>query len=97
MEKGINVPAEISVIGFGDIELSRHVTPRLTSVKIFESEVAKIAVKKLVEEISAENTEPCNVAVPVELVVRQSCGPVAQKKLCISCYRANFCGEGGEI
>lgn len=72
-ENGIKVPEDISIVGCGDIELSSHVTPSLTTIKIFLEEMGKMAVKKLMEYISGNDNLPHTTIVSHELVVRESC------------------------
>jgi LacI family transcriptional regulator len=73
-EKGIKVPDEIAIIGFDDIEACIHVEPRLTTIRVDKEELGVVAVKRLVEMIKNPGAGINRVYVPVELVVRESCG-----------------------
>jgi len=73
--KGLNVPNDIAVVGFDDIEMSSHVEPRLTTIRVFKEDMGKLAVQRLVEMIKTKAENVVTVHVPVELVVRQSSVP----------------------
>lgn len=53
---GINVPRDVSVIGFDDIRLSEFITPPLTTVQMSQTELARIAFQALIGE--AANDTP---------------------------------------
>jgi DNA-binding LacI/PurR family transcriptional regulator len=72
--RGISVPREISVVGFGDTDLARHAWPALTSVRVSVHELAAQALKHLLapwDGAAEEAVEPS-----VKLVVRESSGAV---------------------
>jgi DNA-binding LacI/PurR family transcriptional regulator len=74
--RGIRVPQDLSVVGFGDIPLSRYVTPELTTVGLPAQAVGETAVTVLLaalREGSAGVRSP--LSLPLELVVRASTGP----------------------
>jgi DNA-binding LacI/PurR family transcriptional regulator len=72
-EKGISIPEQVAVVGFDDIPLSRHLSPPLTTIRAPIEQIGRISVQNLVRLINAEPVEPL-VLLPVELVVRHSCG-----------------------
>lgn len=73
-EMGIAVPRELSIIGFDDLELARHMHPALTTVHVPTQEMWECAAERL---IAALQHQPCPAATEfkVELVVRGSSGP----------------------
>lgn len=71
-EQGIDVPAEISVIGFDDIFGAELTTPSLTTIKSPLLEAGEIAVQKLLALLDGEETEVFNQGLKTELVIRQS-------------------------
>jgi len=73
-EKGVKIPEEVAIVGFDDIEACIHVEPRLTTIRVDKEELGIIAVKRLVEMINTPDVGISRVYVPVELVVRESCG-----------------------
>ena len=49
-KQGLQVPRDISVVGYDDIRLARFVIPPLTTVQMSQSELARIAFHALLEE-----------------------------------------------
>lgn len=70
---GLNVPDDISVIGFDDSELAQYVTPKLTSVKQSCDEIGRQAADLLINQIDKKEKVTINKVIPVELVIRDSC------------------------
>jgi DNA-binding LacI/PurR family transcriptional regulator len=70
---GKRVPEEIAVVGFDDVPLSRHLNPPLTTVRAPIETASYLAARQLVRLIRNDDANPITV-LPVELVVRQSCG-----------------------
>lgn len=73
--EGLNVPGDMSVVGFDDIDLARYVTPTLTTIRQDVEAKGSYAAGLLLEEISGQRPPGQAVVVPVELVVRHSTGP----------------------
>ncbi|MGA2625104.1 MAG: LacI family DNA-binding transcriptional regulator [Bacteroidota bacterium] len=69
---GKEIPDDVAVVGFDDIEMSSHVEPRLTTVRVPKEEMGKLAVRLLVGIIKSKVETITTVHVPVELVVRES-------------------------
>jgi DNA-binding LacI/PurR family transcriptional regulator len=72
-DAGKRVPKEVAVVGFDDIELSRYLTPPLTTVRAPTEQVGREAITQLVQLIRGEPVEPL-VLLPTELIIRRSCG-----------------------
>lgn len=87
--RGIQVPAEVSVVGFNDSTESRATTPLLTSVTVRFQEQARQAVELLLAMIAGEPI-PEQIVLPTRLVIRRSCGCYSQAVLQAST------GAGGE-
>ena len=64
-ELGIQIPKDLSVIGFDDIRLAQFCLPPLTTVQMSQSELARLAFNGLLAEI--ERTEPARKAAEYEL------------------------------
>jgi LacI family transcriptional regulator len=71
-ENGRKIPAEISLVGFDDIEACIHVQPSLTTIRVDKEELGAIATRRLMEMIETKKELSGRVFSPVELVVRQS-------------------------
>jgi LacI family transcriptional regulator len=71
---GLQIPHDIAVIGFGDFEFSRLMSPALTSVHEPIEDMAAKAVKMLIEKIEKpEMTIPQQTIFPTRLEIRESC------------------------
>ena len=75
-DRGLRVPDDIAVVGFDDIDISAHVNPPLTTIRVFKEEMGKLAVLRLVDIIKSNKRWVVTTHVPVELVVRESTGSV---------------------
>ncbi|MCC6313231.1 MAG: LacI family DNA-binding transcriptional regulator [Thermomicrobiales bacterium] len=70
--RGRHVPRDLSVVGYGDIEMSRHIG--LTTVRVPVRELGRRGVEVLLAEL-AGSTEPAQIRLPTELMVRKTAGP----------------------
>ena len=75
---GMNVPQEISVIGFDDIELADEIVPPLTTVAQPITDLATSSVEILISRIqeSKPRSESQRKVLNPWLVIRESCGHV---------------------
>jgi DNA-binding LacI/PurR family transcriptional regulator len=72
-EKQIIIPDEISVVGFTNEPVSRHITPSLTTVSQPSYEMGKVAAELFLEQMQAgESFEPVTRILRTELVIRNS-------------------------
>ena len=75
-ETGLQVPRDISVVGFDDIPGAAFHYPSLTTVRQPLRRMGELAVEMLVSRIEGEKEYPREIAVQPEIVVRESTGPV---------------------
>ncbi|MFB0636141.1 LacI family DNA-binding transcriptional regulator [Bacillus rugosus] len=74
-ELNINVPADIAVIGFDDIELCTFYKPYLTTVHQPIKEIATLTCKRLIEKLNfPKATLKQQIKISPSLVTRDSCG-----------------------
>ncbi|TYQ16197.1 UNVERIFIED_CONTAM: LacI family transcriptional regulator [Acetivibrio alkalicellulosi] len=69
---GISVPDTVSIVGFDDIELSKNITPELTTMHICKESLGERAVKKLISQINEKNNIEEKILLSAYLVERQS-------------------------
>ena len=69
---GLNVPRDVSVVGFDDIALASHANPPLTTVRQDLERGARTMVDLLFRRMAGEDTP--SATMPAELVVRESSG-----------------------
>jgi len=69
---GINVPEDISIIGFDDIEFSRSMSPELTTMKVEKELMGRKAVEKLVSIMNNPSAIAEKLLLNTTLVERNS-------------------------
>lgn len=70
----IEIPDQVKFIGFDNTPYSELSNPSLTTIKQHTDEIAKTAVKTLINLIEGKETlHPHKQTVPVELIKRESC------------------------
>jgi LacI family transcriptional regulator len=73
--RGLNVPEDLSVVGFDDIEGATIVTPALTTVRQPLAEMGRTGVSLLNRLLERQRFETLHVELATRLVVRDSTGP----------------------
>jgi len=73
-EAGLQVPRDVSVVGFDDIEGAAFHNPSLTTVRQPLRQMGEVAAKTLLARIENEDSEdyPDEIAIQPELVIRES-------------------------
>lgn len=74
LDRGLRVPQDIAIIGVDDIDLAPYTVPPLTTVRISFENIGAAAVRLLLDRLADPNRIRDRIILPVELVVRQSCG-----------------------
>lgn len=72
--RGIAVPDAISIGGFDDFELSSHIVPSLTTMRVPAVDIGHAAADYLVARLAGKPT-PRHIALDCELIVRDSTAP----------------------
>ncbi|WP_426199081.1 LacI family DNA-binding transcriptional regulator [Pseudomonas sp. DC3200b2] len=69
---GINIPAQVAVVGFNDLPASAHMVPRLTSIRTPRAEIGRQAALMLLDQLDGKGapTRPSDLG--FELIVRES-------------------------
>lgn len=71
---GWRIPQDFSVIGFDDYDMSRIVTPSLTTIHSYKKAMAWVAMKRLLDRIEGDETPPQYIALETDLIARESTG-----------------------
>ena len=71
---GIAVPEALSVIGFDDLEMARHIQPALTTLHVPTQQLWRTVAERVIAALEAAPVQRAT-EVEVELVVRESSGP----------------------
>lgn len=75
--RGVNVPADVSMIGFDDIPWAKVVTPALTTIRQPYTELAKGAIKLLLSRMGNPDRRAKHVKLGVSLVERDTVSSIA--------------------
>lgn len=67
---GINIPRDLSVIGFNDVEIARILEPELTTIAIPAKEVGSAAMDLMIDVLDGEL--PTIKQIPLKLIKRRS-------------------------
>lgn len=71
-DKGMDVPAQVSVVGFDDIMVSSFANPALTTVRQPVAEMASSTIELLLSRINSPEAPPSRRMHTTELVIRES-------------------------
>ena len=69
----MEVPRDVSIGGFDDIDFAAYCNPPLTTVRVPAREMGETAVRVLMEMIEAGSSTPRRMELDTELVIRESC------------------------
>lgn len=72
-EIGINVPEDISIIGFDDIQEARIISPALTTIHVPKEDMALLAVDRIIALMEDNTRNKIKVAVDTKVTERDSC------------------------
>lgn len=74
---GVHVPGQVSVVGFDDLDFTKYITPRLTTVGAHIEPLANAFVERLLSRILTpkEMCEPRCIVVKPSLIIGDSCAP----------------------
>jgi LacI family transcriptional regulator len=75
-EVGINIPGDLSVVGFDNITSSEHLVPTLTTVNVPKEKMGIDAVRKCIDMIEQKEPDSGPISrVSTKLIIRNSCAP----------------------
>lgn len=72
--RGIRVPADLAVCGFGDAEFAAHLVPSLTTVQVDATAIGRLAAHLVLERCRGRPVDEPIVDVGFRIVERQSTG-----------------------
>ena len=75
-DAGLDVPGDISIVGYDDITSAAYLAPALTTIRSPKIEMGKLAGQTILRLAQGDMTiPPQTVTLPVELIVRASTAP----------------------
>jgi LacI family transcriptional regulator len=75
-DHGIQVPAEVSITGFDDINLASAVTPALTTVRVPQTAMGRAAAKLLLARLAGQQ-DLVSIELQTEIIMRNSLARLA--------------------
>lgn len=78
-EKGIRIPEDISIVGYDDIRLASYIQPPLTTISHHKYGWGAMAANLVLEGLK-DNIKFKNILLPSELIIRNSCRSLTDKK-----------------
>lgn len=81
----LSIPQDVAVVGFDDLQMFDIFIPPITVIRQPLEELGRVAAEMLLEHLQSPDhartsaSERCSVVLPVELVVRRSCGCTAER------------------
>ena len=76
---GMAVPQCLSIIGFDDLDMARHIQPALTTLHVPTQTLWQLVADRVIAVLAQEGV-PAATEVEVELVVRESSGPAPRRR-----------------
>ncbi len=70
--RGISVPQDLAITGFGDFEMARHLVPALTTVSVPNREIGTSAGRILLQRMVGDTADPELLDLGFELMPRES-------------------------
>ena len=70
--RGLRIPADLSVVGFDDVDLCEWMTPRLTSIRQPLAQMAALALRSVLETPQGPHDPPLRLELATSLVTRES-------------------------
>ncbi|RME81875.1 MAG: LacI family transcriptional regulator [Caldilineae bacterium] len=80
-ERGLDVPGDVSVVGFDDIPLARYFDPPLTTLHQPLQSFGEHAARLLIRAIGEPDRAQESLSLAAELVIRESCAPPSRPSL----------------
>jgi LacI family transcriptional regulator len=79
-EIGLEIPRDLSIVGFADLDFAALMDPPLTTMRQKPLEIGRLASKLLMDRIDGTIADdaPMTIKVDAELIVRESTGPASR-------------------
>lgn len=73
-DAGLQIPEDIAIVSFDDLPIATRDKPHLTTIRQPITPTGKVAVETLIRVIENPSIEQQKVSLPVELIIRDTCG-----------------------
>lgn len=79
-EAGLSIPEDIAIVSFDDLPVATHDKPHLSTIRQPIEETGRAAVETLLHVINTPDAPQQAKELPVELVIRDTCGAKSEMK-----------------
>ncbi len=76
LDLGLRVPEDVSIVGYGDIDVAQYINPPLTTVRQPISELGAMAASMLIERIADKSLGQRQVVIEPRLILRGTTAPL---------------------
>ena len=76
-EAGLQIPKDMSLVGFDNREISRYLIPPLTTIALPTKEIGEKAAAIMLERLKNPKSNPESEILPCTVIVRESAAPLA--------------------
>lgn len=73
-DDGLRVPQDVAIVGYDDMPNASRLAPSLTTVRQPTNRMGSLAIDTLIDIIQNPSSNKRHIVLPVELVIRESCG-----------------------
>ncbi len=73
-DAGLDVPRDIAIVGFDNLELSRYTRPALTTINQPLQQLGETGAKIFLAQLEGQKISELTIEIKGELIVRDSCG-----------------------
>ena len=73
-DRGLRVPEDVAIVSIDNIGIAGMIRPGLTTVDVPKKRMAAYALQVLMMQKQFQNRQAASVVLPVQLIVRDSCG-----------------------
>ncbi|MGK0271474.1 MAG: DNA-binding LacI/PurR family transcriptional regulator [Cocleimonas sp.] len=80
-QEGFDIPEDISIVGFDDIDVASQIVPTLTTIRAPVNQIAKHSFSTLKDLIMGKQPEHQHIAIAAKLIVRESCAKLKKHKV----------------
>jgi LacI family transcriptional regulator, gluconate utilization system Gnt-I transcriptional repressor len=70
--RGLRVPEDLAVCGFGDADFAAHLLPSVTTVRIDGAQIGRLAARMVIDRCRGASVEPRVIDLGFEIVERES-------------------------
>jgi DNA-binding LacI/PurR family transcriptional regulator len=78
-EAGLSIPRDYAVVGYDDVPSAAYACPPLTTLRTHAYEHGKLFAEAAIRLMNKETAGSQQDALPLELIIRESCGAKARR------------------